>query len=199
MVLLPFEKYKQFLGKKIYRKYILLSRFDSSLKEVYKSDIKIPSGYFNTFSSNKVYSFSGENKLSAGWHNEEDYDDFVEISDIIPKHIECLNTYTLSMNGDTLNAVKNHNATLDFNKFVESVNFLSRLVYSKNPNIILDTEINPDFKSRVSDLFSYANYDDKNLIWDTYLEGKTVKDLICSLNDDRMVLMPILLEYLFGT
>lgn len=193
------EKYKQLLGKKIYRQYILLSRFDSSLKEVYKSDIKIPSGYFNTFSDNKVYSFSGENKLSAGWHNEEDYDDFVEISDIIPKHIECLNTYTLSMNGDTLNAVKNHNATLDFNKFVESVNFLSRLVYSKNPNIILDTEINPDFKSRVRDLFNYANYGDKNLIWDTYLEGKTVKDLICSLNDDRMVLMPILLEYLFGT
>lgn len=181
--------------------YTLLTKFDSSVKLIYNSGIKIPSSQFNQISVDKKYKYLVKNNMASGWHAEEDYDDFKEIADIIPRAISTIPVYQIyDLEGDKIsNAETVDYIKLDFAKTIDSFSLLSKLLYFNDVDGLNQELDELSVKSSIEKYTDSADYVYNNYFKKLDKTNKTFEELLLTLSEDRTLLLPILLDILFNS
>ena len=172
-----------------YMAYIALSNFDELIADAFDDSIVIL--HKGNYSTDEIkYRINLGNRSATTWNDDsKDIDETEQIGSVIRLYMESLNMY--DVNGKrlpfkmTFSDVKSGiGGIMDlFNSYNVNEKTLSR-------NYRLDSLLNlkKDLKSTGLDRF-YKNFDE---IYNTYIKGKTIGQLIAKTKQDPALLMPLL-------
>ena len=164
--------------------FLILKYFDSALHAVLSDYIKIPSAFFNHFTTNKQYSFSTGQKMANNWTADgQDINYMEQISGLAQLALEALPMYKFINRKFELD----NDRQLDFTSAVNGFNLFQVIIHNKN------WYNDGQLKKKIDD--SDFSVEEKNILKDHDI--RTYYQLFGSIRQKISDILPIAIKALY--